>query len=114
MTDDQWKALGYRFWKAGAGESPFNVGFWQRRVFYLPWQDRSDSLGYINATVWKFPDRDAGQRTSYSFEADLDDAGGPLGIRRMTWNPRETTPETVKAIEAEYEAMADKTERKDH
>lgn len=111
MTDDQWKELGYRFWPE-RHEGPHKIGFWQRRVFTLPWQDRSDSLGYINAGVWKWPE-DGKHRIAYSFQGDLDDAMGPLGIRRMSWNPRETTPEVVRAIEAEYEAMCDKTERKE-
>lgn len=100
MKDDQWRELGYRRWPTGTHEQ-YRDGMWQRKLWQREGHDRSDSVGYLTWDVYVFPDR-----TGYQAHADLDGCDGPMGVRRMTWNPRELTPEIVRMVEAEYRRMA--------
>jgi len=97
MTEADWKALGYRYWKQNDNHKK---GLWQRKLFQPDGHERSDSLGYLTWSVYVFPDR-----IGYVAEADIDNADGPMGIRRMMWNPREFTPEIVRMVENDYVQM---------
>lgn len=103
MNDADWHKLGYRFCKY---EEPYKRGLWQRKLWQREGHDRSDSEGYLTWTEWRWPDG----RVAHSSEGDLDMSEGPMGIRRMTWNPRELTPEIVRMVEAEYRKMANAPE----
>lgn len=97
MNDTDWIDLGYRFHKsAWKGD-----GLWQKKLWYPDGSERSDSLGYLTWEVYKFPDR-----TGYQATADLDMSDGPMGIRRMLWNPSVVTPDIVRMVEREYRRLA--------
>ena len=102
MTDQDWKDMGYRYWPQN---DDFKKGLWQRKLFQPDGHERSGSLGYLNWWVYVFPDR-----TGYMAEADIDMSDGPMGIRRMTWNPRALTTEIVRMVENDYVQMAGYTE----
>lgn len=98
MTEADWKALGYRYWPHSGRQ--YASGVWQRKLFQPDGHERSDSLGHLTWSVYVFP-----EHTSYAADADIDMSDGPMGIRRMTWNPRELTPEIVRMVENDYVQM---------
>ena len=103
MNEQDWKNMGYRYWATTS--EPYTNGLWQRKLFQPDGHERSDSLGYLNWWVYVHP-----HRTGYMAEADIDMSDGPMGIRRMTWNPRALTPEIVRMVENDYVQMAGYTE----
>lgn len=99
MTDQDWKDLGYRFTPSNG---KYEKGIWQRKLWRPPGSEASDALGYLTWSVYVFP-----THTGYQAEADLDMADGPMGIRRMSWNPRVISKDVVQMVEAEYRRMAE-------
>lgn len=100
MSGVVWEQIGYKYHDRGSMTN-MSDGLWQRKLFMPEGSERSDSLGRLTWYVYKHPNR-----TGYMAEADLDMADGPMGIRRMMWNPTELTVKVVGMVEREYATMA--------